>query len=134
MKRISIGILFALLLLVLSSCTSMQKRPTPVAVQVTGQTSSHLFSVNVTSTMLAQAGYRHGDYVMIESEGITLRAMYNDVLLNTHITLIADEKQGTLYMPKAIKEGGKGILFFSRPPERESSSSVSFTGNFVFTF
>ena len=134
MKRMSSIALLVFTLLVLSSCTSTHRRPGPIPLKVVSQKQAQLFTIDITREALETAGYRHGDFILLEIDGIMLRTVYNNVVVNSYITLIADEKQSTLYMPKAVKEGSTGILFLSKPPERQSNSSVSFSGNFVFTF
>ena len=133
MKRISIIAFILVSLLVLSSCTSTRRKPTPVQIQIQSIEETTLFSLDIPKRVLEEAGYAYGDWLLLELDGIAFRAIYNDVVLNSSITLIGGQNQSTLYMPKAIKEGSTGILFLSGPPERQSSSSVSFTGNFVFT-
>ena len=70
MKRLSIVLLITLT--VLTSCTT-EKRPQALPFTLDEQRCAMVATLSVGSEELAQSGYRSGDWVRLEIEGITDR-------------------------------------------------------------
>ena len=131
MKRLSIVLLITLT--VLTSCTTA-KRPQALPFTIDEQSSAMVATLSVGSEELAQSGYRSGDWVRLEIEGITLRALIADAPHRLYPTVVAGEHASILYLPTAIESGAEGVLRLSPSDERQGGSAVSLSGSFVFTF
>lgn len=131
MKRLSIVLLITLT--VLTSCTTA-KRPQALPFTIDEQRCAMVATLSVGSEELAQSGYRSGDWVRLEIEGITLRALIADAPHRLYPTVVAGEHASILYLPTAIESGAEGVLRLSPSDERQGGSAVSLSGSFVFTF
>lgn len=126
-------ILFLALLAVMlfTSCTST--KPKSLALEVVNATDRPLFQLSVSENDLLQAGYRQGDWVLIELGGMLIKALVSDRAMHQTTTLVAGPTSSYLYTPTAIENGSSGILFPYAQQEEKAQSSVSFSGNFVFS-
>lgn len=126
-------ILFLALLAVVlfTSCTST--KPKSLALEVVNTTDRPLFQLSVSENDLLQAGYRQGDWVLIELGGMLIKALVSDRAMHQTTTLVAGPTSSYLYTPTAIENGSSGILFPYTRQEEKAQSSVSFSGNFVFS-
>lgn len=131
MKRLSIVLLITLT--VLTSCTTA-KRPQALPFTIDEQRCAMVATLSVGSEELAHRGYRRGDWVRLEIEGITLRALIADAPHRLYPTVVAREHTSILYLPTAIESGAEGVLRLSPSDERQGGSAVSLSGSFVFTF
>ncbi|HOQ95203.1 MAG TPA: hypothetical protein PLB37_08315 [Sphaerochaeta sp.] len=131
MKRLSIVLLITLT--VLTSCTTA-KRPQALPFTIDEQRCAMVATLSVGSEELAHSGYRSGDWVRLEIEGITLRALIADAPHRLYPTVVAREHTSILYLPTAIESGAEGVLRLSPSDERQGGSAVSLSGSFVFTF
>lgn len=131
MKRLSIVLLITLT--VLTSCTT-EKRPQALPFTLDEQRCAMVATLSVGSEELAQSGYRSGDWVRLEIEGITLRALIADAPHRLYPTVVAREHTSILDPPTAIESGAEGVLRLSPSDERQGGSAVSLSGSFVFTF
>ena len=118
-------------LLLLASCTTTQ-RAKPISLEVTGKPVTEMLTISLSEAELFEAGYTYGQWVLLEIEGVVLKAKIAPAPAALTSTLVPHEETSTLYAPLAIKEGGKGIMAPYREPSGPSSS-VSFSGSFVFT-
>lgn len=118
-------------LLLLASCTTTQKAK-PISLGVTEKPVTEMLTISLSETELLEAGYTYGEWVLLEIEGIVLKAKIATAPAAGVSTLVPRQHSSTLYAPTAIKEGGKGLMVPYREPSGPSSS-VSFSGSFVFT-
>ncbi|MCK9547570.1 MAG: hypothetical protein RBS49_01225 [Sphaerochaeta sp.] len=131
MKHISIALL--VFVLVLTSCATSQ-RPQALPFSIGERATAMVATLSVGREELAQSGYRSGDWVRLEIDGIALRALLADEPHRLFTTLVASEHTSRLYLPDAIEAGKDGILRLSPPDDRQHTSSVSLSGSFIFTF
>ncbi len=132
MKRfLLLSVLTAFMLL--TSCASTSHTPGSVAVKVTEAVNSPLLVLSISKNDLYQAGYKHGDWVLIELEGMLIKALLSDSASQQTTTLVAGPTSSVLYTPTAIRQGSSGLIIAYRPQQERVQSSVSFSGNFVFT-
>ncbi len=120
-------------LMLLTSCTSTSHRPKPLAVKVSENVKSPLLVLSINENDLYQAGYKTGDWVLIELDGIVIKALLSDSASQQTTTLVAGPTHSSLYTPTAIRQGSSGLIIPYRPQQERGQSSVSFSGNFVFT-
>ncbi|NCC11996.1 MAG: hypothetical protein EOM32_01345 [Spirochaetia bacterium] len=118
-------------LLLLASCTTA-KRAQSIPLEVAGMPVSEMVSISIGEEDLLEAGYSYGQWVLLEIEGVVLKAQIASAPVARISTLVPHENTSTLYAPLAIKEGGTGIIAPYREPSGPSSS-VHFSGSFVFT-
>lgn len=122
----------ALLSIVLfTSCTST--KPKPLDIQVIKAADKPLLQLSVSENDLIQAGYRQGDWVLIEMGGVLVKALVSDRAMNQTTTLVAGPTSSYLYTPTEIEDGSSGVLFPYTRQEEQAQSSVSFSGNFIFS-
>lgn len=122
-----------LVVLLLTSCATTG-RPEALAFTFSEQSSAMVATLSVGSEELAQSGYRSGDWVRLEIDGITLRALIADTPHRLFPTVVASEHTSRLYLPTAIESGTDGVLRLSPYDERQGNPSVNLSGSFVFTF
>ena len=130
MRNIYIATILASLLL-LASCTTTQ-RAKPLSLEVEGKPVTEMLTISLSEAELLEAGYTYGQWVLLEIEGVVLKAKIARAPVAGVSTLVPRQEASTLYAPMAIKEGGKGLMVPYREPSGPSSS-VSFSGSFVFT-
>jgi hypothetical protein len=118
-------------LLLLTSCTTVQ-RAKPLPLQVEGKPVTEMLTISLSQAELLASGYTVGQWVLLEIEGVVLKAQIASSPNAGTTTLVPGEKDSTLYAPLAIREGGTGVMVPYREPA-DASSSVSFSGSFVFT-
>ena len=131
MKRLSIVLLITLT--VLTSCTTA-KRPQALPFTIDEQGGAMVATLSVGIEELAHSGYRRGDWVRLEIEGITLRALIADAPHRLYPTVVASEQASHLYLPMGIESGASGVLRLAPHDERHDGSPIRLTGSFVFTF
>ncbi len=131
MKRLSIALLIILALL--TSCATAT-RPQALPFTIGEQGGAMVATLSVGSEALAHSGYRSGDWVRLEIDGVTLRALIADAPHRLYPTVVASEHTSILSLPTAIESGATGVLRLSPYDERQGGSSVSLSGSFVFTF
>jgi hypothetical protein len=120
-------------LMLFTSCTSTSHRPKPLAVEVTKEVDSPLLVLSINENDLYQAGYKNGDWVLIELDGMLIKALLASSASQQTTTLVAGPTSSFLYTPTAIRQGSSGLLIPYRPQQEREQSSVSFSGSFVFT-
>ncbi len=131
MRKAYIVTLLASLLL-LASCTTT-KRAQNLPLEVAGKPVSEMLSISLGEEDLLKAGYTYGQWVLLEIQGVVLKARIASAPVAGVSTLVPHENTSTLYAPLAIKEGGTGIIVPYQEPSG-TSSSVRLSGSFVFTF
>lgn len=120
-------------LMLLTSCASTSRTPGPLAVKVTEAVNSPLLVLSISENDLYQAGYKNGDWVLIELDGMLIKALLSTSASQQVTTLVAGPTNSVLYTPTAIRQGSSGLVIPYRPQQERAQSSVSFSGNFVFT-
>jgi len=131
MKRLSIAVLA--ILMVLTSCATAG-RPQALPFSVTERKDAVVATLSVGGEELSRSGYRSGDWVRLEIDGIALRALIADAPHRLYPTIVASEHTSRLYLPTAIETEAAGVLRLAPSDERQGGSSVSLSGSFIFTF
>lgn len=132
MKRITVYVTLATVLLLLTSCATTRK-PDAVPLSITESPAKQLLRLSVNRGMLQDAGYSLGDIVTIELEGILIHARYSLEAREGYTTLVATEEYSLLHLPKELQEGSTGILFPYRKDSSKINTKLNVTGSFVFT-
>ncbi len=131
MKRLSIVLL--IILTAFTSCATA-KRPQALPFTITEGRGAAVATLSVTREELTQSGYRNGDWVRLEIDGIALRALIADEPHRLYPTIVASARTSRLHLPTAIESGAHATLRLSPSEERPGGSTVSLSGSFVFTF
>ena len=120
-------------LMLLTSCARTSRTRGPVAINVIEAVNSPLLVLALSESDLYQAGYKNGDWVLIELDGMLIKALLSTSASQQATTLVAGPTNSVLYTPTAIRQGSSGLVIPYRPKQERAQSSVSFSGNFVFT-
>lgn len=130
-RRALLSILLTLFLL--TSCASMTKKPSPLELEVISVTDKPLVKLSATKGDLEAAGYRIGDWALIELDGFGIKVQVSDKPQMGSTTLVVSDQGSYLSLPTAINSTSTGLLIPYPRGEERAQSSVSFSGNFVFS-
>jgi hypothetical protein len=131
MKRTLIAPL--LIVMLLTSCATTG-RPQALAFTIEEVGSRGVVTLSLDEDALVGGGYRLGDWVSLEIDGVIIDALVAEGPHQSYMTVVASEEGLQLHLPRTIEAGASGIVRPSSYRERRHDSPVKLSGSFVFTF
>jgi hypothetical protein len=122
-----------LVVLLLTSCATTG-RPEALAFTIDEVGGGGATTLSLDGDALERGGYRLGDWVSLDLDGVLIDALVAEGPHQTYVTVVAGKEGVTLHLPGAIEAGAKGILRPSTYKGRPHDPSVNLSGSFVFTF
>ncbi|MGE4583597.1 MAG: hypothetical protein AB7C91_03030 [Sphaerochaeta sp.] len=133
MKPLSLGIA-GILIVLLSSCATVAHRTEAVTTTVDTVYAGSLVDLNLGMEDFLGAGYAMGDRIVLEVDGVMVKAVLSDAALPNEATLVVGKTKTRLLLPTAVQRNSQVIIFPFNESQVHSGSSLTLSGNFVFTF
>ncbi len=119
--------------LILSSCAT-SRRAQVLPFSVIEEKSGQFFALSLTFDSLTESGYRIGDWVQLDIDGVVIHALIADSPHHSYPTVVRAGDTVQVLLPSAFASGSSGTLRPSLYQGQKPASSVSLSGSFVFTF